>query len=66
MKQFFKETFQSLRSTLKWLLIVAAVSAVGILVVEVVTQVSAYQAVAHQVAQQAAAKAAEHAKGGVQ
>ena len=64
MKAFFKEVFQSFRSTLKWLLIVAGISAAGILAVEIVTQVSAYQAIAHQVAQQAAAKA--QAKGGTQ
>ena len=65
MKAFFKEVFQSLRSTLKWVLIVAIISGTGILVVEVVTQVAAYQRIAHQVAQQAAAKAAQ-AKGGTQ
>ena len=65
MKAFFKETFQSLRSTLKWLLIVALISGAGILAVEIVTQVSAYERIAHQVAQQAAAKA-EQAKGGAQ
>ena len=62
MKAFFKEVFQSMRSALKWLLIVAIISAVGILAVEVVTQVEAYRAIAHRVAQQAAAKA--QAKGG--
>lgn len=66
MKRFVKEVFHSLRSTLKWLLIAAIISGGGILVVEVVTQWEAYQAIAHQVAQQAAAKAAEHAKGGTQ
>ena len=65
MKKFFKEVFQSMRSTLKWLLIAAIISGGGILVVGVVTQVSAYERVAHQVAQQAAAKAAQ-AKGGPQ
>ncbi len=65
MKQFFKETFQSMRSALKWLLIIGMISAAGILVVEVVTQVAAYQRVAHQVAQQAEAKAAQ-AKGDTQ
>lgn len=54
MKAFFKEVFQSFRSTLKWLLIVAIISGAGILAVEIVTQVEAYQAVAHQVAQQTA------------
>ncbi len=61
MKAFFKELFQSLRSTLKWLLIVAIISSTGIMVVMVVTQWEAYQQVAHQVAQQAA-----HAKGGAE
>ena len=65
MKQFFKEVFQSFRSTLKWILIIGIISGAGILVVEVVTQVAAYQRIAHQVAQQAAAKAAQ-AKGGIQ
>lgn len=65
MKQFFKETFQSMRSALKWLLIAAIIGGGGILAVEIVTQVSAYERIAHQVAQQAAAKAAQ-AKGGTQ
>ena len=65
MKAFFKEVFQSFRSTLKWILIIGIISGAGILVVEVVTQVAAYQRIAHQVAQQAAAKAAQ-AKGGIQ
>lgn len=65
MKQFFKETFQSLRSTLKWLLIVALISGAGILAVEIVTQVATYQHIAHQVARQAEAKAAQ-AKGDTQ
>jgi membrane protein required for beta-lactamase induction len=65
MKAFFKEVFQSLRSTLKWLLIVAIISGTGIVVVVVTAQWEAYQKVAHQVAQQAAAKAAQ-AKGGAQ
>ena len=61
MKAFFKEVFQSLRSTLKWLLIFAIISGTGVVVVVVTTQWEAYQKVAHQVAQQAA-----RAKGGVQ
>ena len=61
MKAFIKEVFQSLRSTLKWLLIVAVISGTGIMVVLFVTQWEAYQAAAHQVAQQAA-----QAKGGAQ
>ena len=53
MKAFLKEVFQSMRSTLKWLLIVAIVSGAGIVVVVVVTQWEAYQHAAHQVAQSA-------------
>ena len=53
MKAFFREVFQSLRSTLKWLLIVAIISGTGIVVVIFTTQWEAYQRVAHQVAQQA-------------
>ncbi len=57
MKAFIKEVFQSMRSALKWLLIAAIIGGGGILVVEIVTQVSAYERIAHQVAQKAAAKA---------
>lgn len=61
MKQFAKEVFQSMRSTLKWLLIIGVISGVGIFVAEFAYQWEAYQAAAHQVAQQQAAKA----KGGL-
>ncbi len=51
MKAFFREVFQSLRSTMKWLLIIGLISGAGIMVVVVTTQWEAYQHVAHQVAQ---------------
>ena len=60
MKQFIKEVFQSMRSTMKWLLIIGVISGVGIVVATFSSQWEAYQAAAHQVAQQQAA----HAKGG--
>lgn len=62
MKQFIKEVFQSLRSTLKWLLIVGIVAGVGIFVADFAYQWEVYQAAAHQVALQQAAKV----KGGAQ
>ena len=63
MKAFFKEVFQSLRSTLKWILILLIISTVGILMAVVPGQVAAYEHAAHQVAQQAAQA---KAKGGAQ
>ena len=50
LKEFLKEVFQSLRSTLKWLLIFALVSGAGIVVVVILTQWEAYQHAVHQVA----------------
>lgn len=61
MKAFFKEVFQSLRSTLKWILIILIISFIGILAAVVPGQVAAYQKVAHQVALKQA-----KAKGGAQ
>ncbi|MHB8354404.1 MAG: hypothetical protein ACYDCF_08240 [Burkholderiales bacterium] len=56
MKAFLKDLFGSLKSTIKWILIFLIISFIGILAAVVPGQVAAYQAVAHQVAQQQAAK----------